>query len=270
VSDCTAEAILARLESPSGRPAIQEIDAAVRFILRTQNSDGGFGTYEARGTPISLEWLNPAEMFGDSMTEGSYTECTASCVAALARARCHLPDPTLVDRPIDRAIRRLRAGQFPNGAWPGVWGVRLVYGTMFGIRGLVAGGVPKNDRQIRKACAWLKSQQRADGSWGEAHVAARSSAYREAERGQVVQTAWALCALLAADDPERDSIDRAARFLANAQLSSGDWDQKEPAGVFFHTALLDYTLYKSYFPVMALAQYETLRKRSPEAPDIPG
>jgi lanosterol synthase len=262
VSDCTAEAILARLESPFGNASKEEIEAAVRFILRTQNPDGGFGTYEATRAPFSLEWLNPAEMFGDSMTESSYVECTASCIAALAKARRHFHDPSVVDAAIGRAVRVLRAAQLPNGAWPGAWGVRLVYGTMFGVRGLIAGGVAKDDPQIRKACAWLKSHQSADGGWGEAHVATRSAHYEDADRSLVIQTAWALCALLSAADPERDAIDRAAQFLAAAQLPTGEWEQREPAGVFFHTALLDYTLYKLYFPVMALAQYQSYRERT--------
>jgi len=191
VSDCTAEAILARLESPAARPEARDVERAVRFILRTQNADGGFGSYEPRRAPFSLEWLNPAEMFGDSMTEASYVECAASCVTALAAARHTLSDPRVVDRPIARAVAQLRRAQLPSGAWPGSWGVRLVYGTMFGIRGLVAGGVPGSDPQVRKACAMLKAHQRADGSWGEAHVPAPSDRYVDAPDGQVIQTAWA-------------------------------------------------------------------------------
>jgi lanosterol synthase len=265
VSDCTAEAILARLESPAGPPPARDVEAAVRFVLASQNADGGFGSYERRRTPFGLEWLNPAEMFGDSMTENSHVECTGSCIVGLARARAHLPDPKVVDRPIARALTRLRALQLPNGAWLGAWGVRLVYGTLFGVRGLVAGGVPKTDPQIRAACAMLKSHQRVDGGWGEAHVPAPSSTYRDAERGQVIQTAWALSTLLLAEDGDWDAIERAARFLAGVQLENGDFAQAEPAGVFFHTALLDYTLYKSYFPVWALAEYETHRKRRESA-----
>jgi lanosterol synthase len=30
-------------------------------------------------------------------------------------------------------------------------------------------------------------------------------------------------------------------------------------GVFFHTALLDYTLYRQYFPLWALSLYESRR-----------
>ena len=275
VSDCTAEAILARLESPHGHPAKQDVEAAVRFILGSQNADGGFGSYEPRRTRFSLEWLNPAEMFGDSMTESSYVECTASCIAGLAGARAHLADPEIVDRPLARAVARLQKAQLSNGAWLGAWGVRLVYGTLFGIRGLLAGGVPSTDPQIRSACEMLKSHQRADGGWGEAHVAGPSPVYQDAERSQVIQTAWALIALLAADDPDWRAIERAAHFLADAQLENGDFSQEEPAGVFFHTALLDYTLYKNYFPVWALAQYETHRKRrererAPSRPRVKG
>lgn len=274
VSDCTAEALTARIawlriatQGASGSAGAEvvvskeDIAAAVRFILQEQNDDGGFGSYEPRRTPFSIEWLNPAEMFGDSMTEGSYVECTASCLAALVDARPLLDDASGVDRAIERATRRLRNAQYPNGAWPGVWGVRLIYGTLFGIRGLMAAGARATDPQIRKACAWLKSHQRPDGSWGEAHVAEPSDVYHEDAEGQVTQTAWALSALIEARDPDWDAIERAARFLASAQLGSGEWPRQEPMGVFFHTALLDYTLYKSYFPLLALSQYETRRRR---------
>jgi lanosterol synthase len=239
----------------------KDIASAVRFILQEQNADGGFGSYEPRRTPFSIEWLNPAEMFGDSMTENSYVECTASCLAALAHARHYLDDPTVVSAPIARAMKKLRTLQYPNGAWPGVWGVRLIYGTLFGIRGLIAGGARPTDPQIRKACTWLKSHQRPDGSWGEAHVAEPSDVYREETEGQVTQTAWALSALIEAGDHDWDAAERAARFLASSQLGSGEWPRQKPAGVFFHTALLDYTLYRSYFPLWALGQYETRRQK---------
>ena len=89
---------------------------------------------------------------------------------------------------------------------------------------------------------------------------APSDVYHDAREGQVVQTAWALMALLEAGDPDWKAMERAAHFLSVSQLPSGDWPDQAPAGVFFHTALLDYKLYKTYFPVWALALYETHRK----------
>jgi lanosterol synthase len=43
------------------------------------------------------------------------------------------------------------------------------------------------------------------------------------------------------------------------QQENGDWPEQDPAGVFFHTAPLDYTLYRSYFPIWALGLYESHR-----------
>jgi lanosterol synthase len=121
--------------------------------------------------------------------------------------------------------------------------------------------VPTTDPAIRKAAAFLRAHQRADGAWGEAHVAKPSSTYVDEAEGQVTQTAWALSALLEAGEPDWEVLERAARFLASAQLSSGEWPKQKPAGVFFHTALLDYTLYRAYFPVWALAEFEHRRLR---------
>ncbi len=266
VSDCTAEAMLGRLEADvNGGPTDDDVSMAAAFILRCQGKNGGFGSYEAPRAPFSLEWLNPAEMFGDSMTENGYVECTASCIAALVKIsheRPHLlrtPELASIPDAIARALAHLRRLQLPDGQWPGVWGVHYIYGTMFGIRGMLAAGVPPYDPYVRKACAWLKAHQRPDGSWGERH-ALDTTQYVEAEEGQVIQTAWALTALLEAQDPEWDVLERAARFLARAQLGSGEWERQSPAGIFFQTALLEYTLYKSYFPVWALGLYETRRK----------
>ncbi len=266
VSDCTAEALLGRLEADvDGGPTDDDLAMGAAFVLRCQGSDGGFGSYEPRKVPFSLEWLNPAEMFGDSMTEMGYAECTASCVAFLAKVaheRPHLlkrPELAGVPEAIARAAAHLRRLQLPDGTWPGAWGVHYIYGTMFGIRGLRAAGTPAIDPYIRKACAWLKAHQRPDGSWGERH-AVHANTYVEADEGQVVQTAWALTALLEAEDPDWDALERAARFLARAQLGTGEWERQAPVGIFFHTALLEYVLYKSYFPVWVLGLFETRRK----------
>jgi lanosterol synthase len=262
VSDCTAEALLARLSVPECRVTGEELNEGVRFILRCQNADGGFGSYEAGRGGMPLEWLNPSEMFRGSMRDGSSVECTASSVAALSRLRDRCPE--IPSREIDVAVagarKWLRLEQLPDGSWPGSWGVHFIYGTMFGVRGLLASGVPSFDPRIRTACSWLRSRQRADGGWGEHHSSCLSGSYREHHQSQVIQTAWAMTALLEALDPDWTCLERGARFLASMQHSDGDWPKQDPAGVFFRTALLDYTLYRSYFPVRALALFEERRR----------
>jgi lanosterol synthase len=261
VSDCTAEALEALLRTPTVILDPDDARDAARFILQCQNPDGGFGSYEAKRSRLGLEWLNPAEMFGDSMTEHSYVECTASCIAALATFRRRFPNylGAEIEPAIARAHERLRLAQTTDGSWCGVWGVHYIYGTLFGVRGLLAAGTKANDSAIRRACHWLRARQRADGGWGEDAAGCISGTYVEHRESQVIQTAWALMTLLEARDPDWGAIVRGSRFLIEQQEESGSWPRQDPVGVFFHTALLDYTLYRQYFPLWALSLYESRR-----------
>ena len=262
VSDCTAEAVLGILAAGSDDADEAALDEAVRFMLRSQNRDGGFGSYEARRSRIGLEWLNPAEMFGESMTENSYVECTASCLEALAA--CGRRFPQALDPPAARAIARgaawLGKTQERDGSWRGVWGVQYIYGTLFGIRGLVAAGAGPSDPALRLACRWLLDRQREDGGWGEHHSGCLTGRYVPHEESQVIQTAWALLALLEAEESNWTAIARGARFLLDARDADGGWPKQDMTGVFFRTALLDYVLYRQYFPLRALGLYEQRRR----------
>ena len=57
-----------------------------------------------------------------------------------------------------------------------------------------------------------------------------------------------------AGETDRAALTRAADFLESTQRESGEWPDGEFVGVFFETALLNYRLYRQYFPVMALAR----------------
>ncbi len=265
VSDCTAEAalgIIAAERAADHRSGDnQPLRDAVHFMLRAQNSDGGFGSYEAQRSRFDLERINPAEMFGESMTEHSYVECAASCMAAIVACREHAPQ--VVDADAERALARadawLRRTQFDDGSWRGVWGVQYIYGTFFGIRGLIAGGAQPGDPALRAACRWLLDRQREDGGWGEHHSGCLSRQYVPHDESQVIQTAWALIALLEAGDEHWSAIARGAGFLVDNQCGDGGWPRQDMAGVFFRTALLDYVLYRQYFPLHALGLYEARR-----------
>ena len=265
VSDCTAEAVLGLIAARESRADPEALHDAIRFMANSQNWDGGFGSYEARRSAIGLEWLNPAEMFGESMTEHSFVECTASCLSALAAAVRTIPE--LTDWSVNDAISRgenwLRRVQGQDGSWRGVWGVQYIFGTLFGIRGLLAAGAQPNDPALRSACRWLLERQRSDGGWGEHHSGCLSGRYVEHTESQVIQTAWALIALLEAGEINWPAMSRGAQFLNDMQNADGTWPKQDGAGVFFRTALLDYALYRQYFPLHALGLYEArLRDRS--------
>ena len=263
VSDCTAEAVLGLVAARGDNVDPPVLGDAAGFLLRSQNPDGGFGSYEATRSAIGLEWLNPAEMFGDSMTEHSFVECTASCISALAVCRNRFPEicgGSAVSDAVARGGLWLRRNQGADGSWRGVWGVQYIYGTLFGIRGLVANGTKPSDPALRAACCWLLERQREDGGWGEHHSGCLTGRYVPHEKSQVIQTSWALIALLEAGETDWAAISRGARFLLDAQEPDGTWPKQDMAGVFFRTALLDYALYRRYFPLHALGLYEQRRR----------
>src|SRR5262249_28803778 len=162
-------------------------------------------------------------------------ECTASCISALAKVaalRPHLlkhPKLASVPHAIQRGAESIRRKQRQEGFWVGAWAVRMIYGTWFGVRGLLAAGAPPADPDVRRACAWLKSVQRSDGGWGERM--ASSPDYVPHSEANATQTAWALMMLCEAEDPDFRAAERAARKLARMQLGSGEWPRQEPVGV---------------------------------------
>jgi lanosterol synthase len=268
VSDCTAEAMTALLEahdvdglvSEAARISDARLEEAARFILRRQNGDGGFGSYESRRGSQILEWINPSEMYGNCMTERSYTECTASCVGALARFRSRFP-ATLreeIDSAIARGVALLRSRQLADGSYLGFWGVNFTYAIFHVVEALRAAGVPASDPAIARATEWVLSKQKRDGGWGEHWKSAITDSYVEHPDSQAAMTAWALLALMEVLPPTHAAIARGIDCLKKMQLADGQWPRQSQSGVFFSTAMLDYRLYKDYFPAWALARFSRL------------
>ncbi|MCW6509773.1 prenyltransferase/squalene oxidase repeat-containing protein [Lichenifustis flavocetrariae] len=264
VSDCTAEAVIALLDchaiegliEPQNRISGIRLPQAADFILSRQNQDGGFGSYERRRGQAFLERLNPSEMFGRCMTELTYVECTSSSIRALSRI---LGSGAPVDR--ERLTEAIRQGteivlsrQQQDGSWPGFWGINFVYGTLFALTALRDIGLPVDHPAILRARAWLEARQKPDGGWGEHFDGCASGTYVDNPRSLVITTAWATLALLCTANLSLESARRGGAWLESSQLANGDWPRDSVNGVFFGTAMLDYRLYNTYFPVMALAK----------------
>lgn len=261
ISDCTAEAMIALKDNKIFINNSADIKAGIEFIMSSQNKGGGFGSYEEKRSSLNLEWMNPSEMFADCMSEISFIECTASCIEALYLYKnCFTGDMLKkITHSIKQAQNWLVKVQRPEGEWPGFWGVNFIYGTFFAVRGLVKSGVSTNEATITNACNWLLSNQRSDGGWGEHIDSCKTGVYKENKTSQIIQTSWAILALLYAKNTNWLAIERAVKYLEGSQNQDGEWTEQEGAGVFFRTALLEYTYYRQYFPLMALSEYKNQR-----------
>jgi len=106
-----------------------------------------------------------------------------------------------------------------------------------------------------RAAEWLAGKQKSDGGWGEHYSGCLTDRYVEHPVSQAVMTSWALLALMQTMPRDSVPVTRGIAWLAAQQKTDGCWASQAVNGVFFGSAMLDYRLYKVYFPVWALARY---------------
>jgi squalene/oxidosqualene cyclase-like protein len=267
ITDCTSEGLKCALDLegqfPENEIPLELLRDSVKLILSWQNDDGGWATYEKKRAGGWIEELNPSQVFGDIMVDYSHVECTSACLQALIRARGRFRGEfhSELDAAVARGLMFLRNAQRSDGSFEGAWGVCFTYGTWFGVNGLRSAGVPSSDKTVQSACEFLLSKQKDDGSWGEAGDSCRERKYLQHEKGQVVQTAWALMTLIRGECTQREAMRRAAEFLVSRQERDGSWARESLVGVFNRTTLINYDNYRHYFPLWALAQWSQLAER---------
>lgn len=108
---------------------------------------------------------------------------------------------------------------------------------------------------IRRACGFLVSKQMPDGGWGEKYKACEIGEWVNHEKSQVVNTAWAVLSLLAAQYPDKQPIQRGIQLISQRQLETGEWAQENIEGVFNKNCMISYPNYKFCFCIWALGRY---------------
>lgn len=277
ISDCSSEGLKATLAL---EPLVGEfisddrLDDCVNVILSYQNKTGGWATYENTRSFAQLELINPAETFGDIVIDYDYVECSSACITAIAAYlrrqqgggewRSRHPRATL-ERALRDGKRFVESIQKADGSWYGSWGVCFTYAAWFGCEALEAcdGVLGTDSRERLERCAdFLLERQRPDGGWGESYLSCELKQYSQLPEGEpshVVNTAWAILALIKAKQHLRDPrpLHRAARALLDQQLPCGDWPQQHISGVFNRNCMITYANYRNLFPLWALGEYRS-------------
>lgn len=164
----------------------KEVRAAVHYLLRAQNKDGGFGFSKAAGSDI---------------------DDTAAVIQALA-AGGRRSAPV-----VGRALRYLRKAQRPDGGFGQMpTAVSNAQSTAFAVQGFVAAGVnPRKVKRTRTPIEFLKSLQGSDGSVRYSRTSAQTPIW---------VTAQALVALEAKPYPLRPAPRQRARTATAAAKPS--------------------------------------------------
>lgn len=276
ISDCTAEGLKAVLElrklpfiqADEVKISDQRLYDAVAVLLSYQNKDGGWATYENNRGYGWYELLNPSEAFGDIMIDYSYVECSCASLGALVAFARDFPNHRAdeIKNAVTRGRNFLKSIQRDDGSWYGSWAVCFTYATWFGIEGLRLCGEDPSSPSIQKAVQFLIGKQNANGGWGEDFTSSFDKAYAENGTGEgqgvggsgIVQSAWALLALISANSPDeraKTAIDRGIRFLMDRQTPEGDWPQEGITGVFNRACGITYSAYRNIMPIWALGKY---------------
>ncbi len=248
-TDDTAEIILAlrRVAHPRPTAVPTTLDRSIVWLTGMQSRDGGWGAFDADNTR-KLATRLPFCDFG-AVIDPPSADVTAHVVEVLAAVG------QAGDRPCRRGVRWLLDHQEPDGSWFGRWGANHVYGIGAVVPALVAAGTDPGAESIRRAVRWLVEHQNDDGGWGEDLRSYVDSSHVGRGTSTASQTAWALLALLAADE-KSDAVERGVRWLADTQRPDGSWDEPQFTGTGFpRDFYINYHMYRIVFPVSALGRY---------------
>ena len=262
-SDDTAMVAMA-LARVGGESNLAAATRGVRWLLAMQNADGGWAAFDRSQDRPILELVPFADH--NAMQDPSCPDITGrvlECLSWQGFSKTHTA--------VIAAIAFIKSRQEIDGSFFGRWGVNYIYGTWQAVIGPVRCGVSAKEPWILRAGAWMKSIQKADGSFGESADSYANPALKGTGPSTASQTAWAAMVLQEVYGADDADLARAIAWLCRTQLDelsaadpllnpdgdpSGSWCEREFTGTGFPKVFyLRYHLYRLYFPVMAIGRY---------------
>jgi squalene-hopene/tetraprenyl-beta-curcumene cyclase len=256
----------------------RRLDAAIgrgrEWMLAMQSRHGGWAAFD-RDNDRELLTKIPFCDFGEALDPAS-ADVTAHALEALGALGYDRVFP-----PVARGLEYLRREQEPPGSWFGRWGVNHIYGTAAVLPALRAVGEDMDAAYVRRAAAWLTTEQNRDGGWGESCASYMDATQIGRGVSTASQTAWAIMGLLAVSETDYTrAVQRGVDFLLRTQ-ASGSWDEPQYTGTGFpgygvgartrledpelcrrlqqgaelqRGFMINYNLYRHYFPLAALGR----------------
>ncbi len=290
--DDAAEVIMAlsmgRLDGEDEKRKSEAIGRGVQWVLAMQSHNGGWAAFD-KDNDISYIAKIPFSDFGETLDPPS-VDVTAHVLEMMGKLGYNKDSPL-----VRRAYDYIRSEQEPDGPWFGRWGVNYIYGTGAVLPALETIGEDMGRPFIRDAVGWILAHQNPDGGWGESCGSYVDHSLRGVGPSTASQTAWALMALLACIRDQNDdvriwpAIESGIRYLAGTQQEDGSWDEPYFTGTGFPGYgvgqrpkqlpkpgdagyqgldmpagfMINYHMYRNYWPLMALGRYRRLMSVSP-------
>ena len=277
--DDTAMAIiiLARLrdECPDQERLDAVIGRATRWLEAMQSRNGGWGAFDKDNDSLLLADV-PFSDFGEAVDPPS-VDVTAHVLEAFGTLGRDASDPA-----VRRGLAYICSEQEVTGSWFGRWGVNHIYGTAAVLTALHAIGEPMDAQFVVRAADWLADKQNDDGGWGESCASYMDSAQIGHGVSTASQTGWGIMGLLAVGGGtgHKSVLERGQAFLLASQ-DVGTWNEPQYTGTGFpgygigarteldtpeladrlqqggelqRGFLINYNLYRHYFPLAALGR----------------
>src|SRR6267143_914819 len=248
---------LQRVKYPDPKRMEGAIRRGIQWLLSMQNRDGGWGAFDRDNDQKFLCNIPFADH--NAMIDPSTADVTARVVECLGRFGWPAEHPA-----IQRGVKFLLKDQSDDGSWFGRWGVNYVYGTSGVLRALETVSLTARD-YCQRAVIWLRTVQKADGSFGESLRSYEMPATKGQGPSTPSQTAWGLIGLLAGAGLHEPAIVKAVSYLVHQQKEDGSWSEPDFTGTGFPGVFyLKYHLYRNSFPVYALARYSNQSRGADE------
>ena len=204
--DDTAFVLMAlqRVKFPDPKRMEAAIRRGIQWLLSMQNRDGGWAAFDRDNNKSFLSNIPFADH--NAMLDPSTADVTARVLECLGRFGWTANHPAM-----QRALQFLLKDQCEDGSWFGRWGVNYVYGTSGVLRSLETVSLTAKE-YCQRAVNWLRSVQKADGSFGESLRSYHEPQTKGEGNSTASQTAWGLIGLLAGAEAERPRDSKSGRL----------------------------------------------------------